>query len=63
MSPKDVDLGDEAVMPNPIAVIVPTTDPLAKRSVVSLQKLAQRRFIFREKVRVRAWRVTSFFGR
>ena len=49
MPPKDMDLGDEAFMPNPIVVIAPTSDPLAKRSAVPLQELAQRRFIFREK--------------
>jgi DNA-binding transcriptional LysR family regulator len=49
MPPKDMDLGDEAFMPNPIVVIAPTSDPLAKRSAVPLHELAQRRFIFREK--------------
>jgi DNA-binding transcriptional LysR family regulator len=49
MPPKDMDLGDEAFMPNPIVVIAPTSDPLAKRSAVPLQELAERRFIFREK--------------
>jgi DNA-binding transcriptional LysR family regulator len=49
MPPKDMDLGDEAFMPNPIVVIAPTSDPLAKRSAVPLQELVERRFIFREK--------------
>ncbi len=49
MPPKDMDLGDESFMPNPIVVIASTSDPLAKRSAVPLQELAQRRFIFREK--------------
>jgi DNA-binding transcriptional LysR family regulator len=44
-----MDLGDEAFMPNPIVVIAPTSDPLAKRSAVPLHELVQRRFIFREK--------------
>ena len=49
MPPSDMDLGDEAFMPNPIVVIAPASDPLAKRRAVPLNELAQRRFIFREK--------------
>lgn len=49
MPPKDMDLGDEAFMPNPIVLIAPSADPLAKRSQVSLHELTQRRFIVREK--------------
>ncbi|MCO4089872.1 MAG: LysR family transcriptional regulator [Limnohabitans sp.] len=49
MPPKDMDLGDEAFMPNPIVVIAPSSDPLAKRAQVPLHELAQRRFIVREK--------------
>jgi DNA-binding transcriptional LysR family regulator len=49
MPPQDMDLGDEVFMSNPIVVIAPTSDPLARRKQVPLQELAQRRFILREK--------------
>ncbi|WP_353246396.1 LysR family transcriptional regulator [Limnohabitans sp.] len=49
MPPKDMDLGDEAFMPNPIVLIAPNADPLAKRTQISLHELTQRRFIVREK--------------
>ncbi len=49
MPPKDMDLGDEAFMPNPIVLIAANADPLAKRTQVPLNELAQRRFIVREK--------------
>lgn len=49
MPPSDMDIGDEVFMPNPIVLIAPTSDALAKRTAVSLHELAERRFIFREK--------------
>ena len=49
LPPADMDLGDEVFMPNPIVVIAPTTDPLAKRRQIPLDELRQRRFILREK--------------
>jgi DNA-binding transcriptional LysR family regulator len=49
MPPSEMDLGDEVFMPNPIVVIAPVSDPLAKRHLVPLRELAQRRFILREK--------------
>ena len=49
MPPKDMDLGDEAFMPNPIVLIAANSDPLVKRTQVPLHELAQRRFIVREK--------------
>jgi DNA-binding transcriptional LysR family regulator len=49
MPPSDMDLTDEAFMPNPIVVIAPTADPLSERVSVPLHELAQRRFILREK--------------
>jgi DNA-binding transcriptional LysR family regulator len=49
MPPTDMDLGDEVFMPNPIVVIAPTSDALAKHNPVPLHELAQRRFILREK--------------
>ena len=49
MPPADMDLGDEVFMPNPIVVIAPSSDPLTRRAQVSLQDLASRRFILREK--------------
>lgn len=48
MPPADLDLGDEAFMPNPIVVIAQSSDPLARQGTVPLHKLAQRRFILRE---------------
>lgn len=49
MPPADMDLGDEVFMPNPIVVIAPSSDPLTRCAQVSLQDLASRRFILREK--------------
>jgi DNA-binding transcriptional LysR family regulator len=49
MPPKDMDLGDEAFMPNPIVLIAPNADPLAKRTQIGLHELIHRRFIVREK--------------
>ena len=49
MPPTNMDLGDEVFMPNPIVVIAQTSDPLMKCSSLSLNDLAQRRFILREK--------------
>lgn len=49
MPPADMDLGDEVFMPNPIVLIAPTSDPLAKQTQVTLDELVQRRFILREK--------------
>ncbi len=49
MPPRDLDLADDIFMPNPIVVIAPTSDPLAKRVMIPLKELAQHRFILREK--------------
>ncbi len=49
MPPTDMDLGDEVFMQNPIVLVAPTSDPLAKRKLVALPELAERRFILREK--------------
>lgn len=49
MPPGDMDLSDEVFMANPIVVIAPTADPLARSPLVSLKDLAERRFILREK--------------
>jgi DNA-binding transcriptional LysR family regulator len=49
MPPVDMDLRDEVLMANPIVVIAATSDTLAKSKRVSLQTLAERRFILREK--------------
>ena len=48
MPPADMDLHDEVLMPNPIVVIAAQSDPLCKATGVSLQALAERRFILRE---------------
>ena len=47
--PSDLDLSDEAFMPNPIVVIASTMDPLVKRISVPLNELSKKRFILREK--------------
>jgi DNA-binding transcriptional LysR family regulator len=49
MPPADLDLVSEVLMPNPIVVILPTSDPLCRRASLPLGQLAQRRFILREK--------------
>jgi DNA-binding transcriptional LysR family regulator len=49
MPPRDLDLTDEIFMPNPIVVIAPTSDVLAKRVAVPLIELTKHRFILREK--------------
>ena len=49
MPPLDMDLSDEVFMANPIVVIAATSDALSKAKRVTLDALAQRRFIFREK--------------
>ena len=49
MPPGDLDLVDEVFMPNPIVVIAPTSDPVAKRLTVPLAELSNSRFILREK--------------
>jgi DNA-binding transcriptional LysR family regulator len=61
MPPKDMDLGDEAFMPNPIVLIAPNADPLAKRTQISLHELSQRRFIVREKGSGTRMAVDQFF--
>ena len=47
--PNELDLSDEAFMPNPIVVIASTMDPLVKRVAVPLNELSKKRFILREK--------------
>lgn len=49
MPPAHMDLSDEVFMPNPLVVIAPMLDPLARRTQISMQDLAERRFILREK--------------
>lgn len=49
MPPTDMDLGDEAFMPNPIVAIAPTSNVWARRAPMPLQELAAQRFILREK--------------
>ena len=48
MPPPDMDLHDEVLMPNPIVVIAPVSDPLTRGGPVTLQDLEDRRFILRE---------------
>ena len=49
MPPVDMDLSDEVFMANPIVMIAPYGDALSKSRRVTIDALAQRRFIFREK--------------
>ena len=49
MPPVDMDLSDEVLMANPIVMIAPSSDALSKSKRLSLDALAKRRFIFREK--------------
>lgn len=49
MPPPDMQLIDEVFMPNPIVVIAAAKNPLVKQKKVSLEDLAQQRFILREK--------------
>lgn len=48
MPPPDMDLSDTVFMPNPIVVIAPLSDPLARQSSIALKDLANKRFILRE---------------
>lgn len=49
MPPAELALTDEVFMPNPIVLIAPSGDPLAQCGPITLQALAGRRFILREK--------------
>ena len=49
MPPTDIDLEDQVFMPNPLLLIAPLTDALARRKKLSLHQLADRRFILRER--------------
>lgn len=48
MPPADMELGDQVFMPNPIVVIAASNHPLARRRSVTLEQLADQRFILRE---------------
>lgn len=61
--PRDLDLADEILMPNPIVVIAPISDPLAKRLAVPLAELSTRRFILREKGSGTRMTGDQFFGK
>jgi DNA-binding transcriptional LysR family regulator len=47
--PSDLELSEEAFMPNPIVLIASTSNPLVKRNAVPLSELTKSRFILREK--------------
>ena len=49
MPPTDMDLEDQAFMPNPLLMIAPLSHPLAQRKKISLQQLSGERFILRER--------------
>jgi DNA-binding transcriptional LysR family regulator len=46
--PADVDLEDQIFMPNPLVIIAPPSHPLAGRRQLSIEQLADERFILRE---------------
>ena len=48
MPPVDLSLEDRVFLDNPLVVIAPADDPLARRPAVALRDLAERRFILRE---------------
>jgi DNA-binding transcriptional LysR family regulator len=48
MPPTDMNLHDELLMPNPIVVIAPISDPLAGKKRISRAELRSYRFILRE---------------
>ena len=49
MPPADIDLQDEVFMPNPLLLVAPAAHPLAKRRKLTLEQLADDRFILRER--------------
>ena len=49
MPPADLELADTVFLTNPLVVIAPAGDPLARGGAVPLARLAGRRFILREK--------------
>lgn len=63
MPPADLELVDEVFMPNPLVVIAPAADPLARRTGVPLKDLAQRRFVLREKGSGTRMACDAHFGR
>ena len=48
MPPAEMELHDEVIMPNPIVLIAPQSDPLVHRGRLPLKALEDRRFILRE---------------
>ena len=49
MPPADVELEDNVFMPNPLLLVAPAAHPLARRRKLTLDKLADERFILRER--------------
>lgn len=49
MPPADMDLEDSVFMPNPLLLIAPPNHPLAGKRGLALEKLANERFILRER--------------
>ncbi len=49
MPPADMDLDDSVFMPNPLLLVAPPAHPLAHKRRLSLDKLANERFILRER--------------
>lgn len=63
MPPTDIDLHDDLLMPNPIVVIAPMTDELAKKKKVSLSDLKNHRFILRESGSGTRMAADQYFGK
>lgn len=49
MPPADMDLEDQVLMPNPLALVAPAAHPLARRKNLALADLQDERFILRER--------------
>lgn len=49
MPPADMDLEDQVLMPNPLALVAPAAHPLARRKGLALADLQDERFILRER--------------
>ena len=63
MPPADIDLEDQAFMPNPLVVIAASTHPLAARRNLQLDELSKQRFILRERGSGTRTAVDAYFKR
>lgn len=61
MPPRDIDLHDEVLMPNPIVAVAPVLSPWHQRDPLTLKDLQQARFILREQGSGTRMAVDQFF--